>query len=239
LNRFLEEPELLDELPADDPRAIHSRHDLIRVNKLMGNADIMSRALMTRGSAGFFDRSASSKPGLSIVELGGGDGTFLFSLAQRVAPTLGAARCVLVDQQRIVSSATAHALAGLGWNLDVVQADVFDYLQAGDTRADLVIANLFLHHFDDRRLRAMLEKVSRRTRLFLTCEPHRSRMAFAAASLMGLIGCNHVSVHDGRISVRAGFRDTDLSRLWPADGSWSLEETKAGRFTHTFVAQHA
>ncbi len=35
-------PELLDELPPDDPRAMHSRGDLRRVNRLMGNADIMA-----------------------------------------------------------------------------------------------------------------------------------------------------------------------------------------------------
>jgi len=38
-------PELLDELPPDDPRAVHSRGDLRRVNKLMGNADIVAGAV--------------------------------------------------------------------------------------------------------------------------------------------------------------------------------------------------
>ena len=39
------EPELLDELPASDPRAVRSRQDLRRVNAWMGNARIMARAL--------------------------------------------------------------------------------------------------------------------------------------------------------------------------------------------------
>ncbi|HTL01966.1 MAG TPA: hypothetical protein VL243_07060, partial [Vicinamibacterales bacterium] len=74
------------------------------------------------------------------------------------------------------------------------------------------------------------------TRMFVACEPHRSRRALAAASLMGLIGCNGVTVHDARISVRAGFRDTDLSAIWPGERDWTLKEQKAGRFTHCFVA---
>ena len=37
--------ELLDELPANDPRAVGSRHDLRRINALMGNARLMARAV--------------------------------------------------------------------------------------------------------------------------------------------------------------------------------------------------
>jgi len=46
-----------------------------------------------------------------------------------------------------------------------------------------------------------------------------------------------VTVHDARISVRAGFRDTELSSIWPGEREWTLKEQKAGRFTHCFVAR--
>src|SRR5436190_16442240 len=39
------EPELLDELPANDPRALRSRKDLERVNAWMGHSRIMARQL--------------------------------------------------------------------------------------------------------------------------------------------------------------------------------------------------
>ena len=39
------EPELLDTLPPDDPRAVRSRRDLRRVNAWMRNHAIMIRAL--------------------------------------------------------------------------------------------------------------------------------------------------------------------------------------------------
>jgi len=73
--------------------------------------------------------------------------------------------------------------------------------------------------------------------VFIACEPHRSAAAFIAASLMRLIGCNGVTVHDARISVRAGFRPPDLSALWPTGSGWTVHEYKAGRFTHAFVAR--
>jgi hypothetical protein len=39
------------------------------------------------------------------------------------------------------------------------------------------------------------------------------------------------------ISVRAGFHDEDLCRLWPAEFGWRLQERAAGLFSHLFVAQ--
>lgn len=239
-------PELLDELPPDDPRAIHSRGDLQRVNALMGNANIMARTLLGRekeigsrfrGSGGeSASRSLLPVP-FSIVELGGGDGTFLLRLARRVAPQMRPVHAILVDQQSLLTAQTRAAFAALSWQVESVQADVFDWLaQRPSEPADATIANLFLHHFADARLATLLRDGSRHTRTFLACEPHRSRTALAAASMMGLIGCNSVTVHDAKLSVRAGFRDRELSAAWPRDGHWRLTEHKAGRFTHGFVA---
>ena len=39
------EPEWLDELPADDPRAMRSRRDLLRINALMTNSTLVAREL--------------------------------------------------------------------------------------------------------------------------------------------------------------------------------------------------
>src|SRR2546430_10100919 len=59
------EPEWLDELPADDARAIRSRRDLRRVNAWMGNARVIAAA----SREAFRDR-----PPKQIVDLGAGDG---------------------------------------------------------------------------------------------------------------------------------------------------------------------
>ena len=240
-------PELLDELPPDDPRAVHSRRDLRRINKLMGNAGIMAGALIgalgALGAKGAETERRTNHARLAptapvLLELGGGDGTFLLELARRVAPLLGPARAILVDQQALVTADTRDGLKTISWTVETVKADVFEWLDRREAEvADVTIANLFLHHFDGDRLAALLDGISRRTRLFLACEPRRSGAALAAASMMGCIGCNTVSVHDGRISVRAGFRDHELSAIWPNAGGWMLDEKKAGPFTHGFVAR--
>src|ERR1700674_4944626 len=115
-------PELLDELPPDDRRAIHSRGDLKKVNALMGNADIMARALLKRG------REKTPVP-FSLVDLGAGDGTFLLQVAKRVASHWPPVRAVLVDQQRLVPSQTRAQFEALSWQVESVQAEVFQWLQ--------------------------------------------------------------------------------------------------------------
>ena len=59
------EPEWLDELPTDDPRAMRSRRDLQRIHSWMGNVGIMARLLRN---------VTTSEKDLRVAELGAGDG---------------------------------------------------------------------------------------------------------------------------------------------------------------------
>ena len=70
------QPELLDTLPPDDPRAVRSRRDLRRLNAWMRNHAIMANALQT---------AANGQAPKQIIELGAGDGDFLLRVAQRLS----------------------------------------------------------------------------------------------------------------------------------------------------------
>jgi len=224
------EPEFLDELPPTDARARHSRRDLRTINRIMQNARIAARGLRAR---------PGRPPLASLVELGAGDGTFALALIRRLGHSTARRRVVLVDRQPCVDDRTRAAFDALSWDVEIVESDVFDWLDRGSLfAADVTLANLFLHHFDDRRLSALLRGAASRTRCFLACEPLRSYTALSAATMLPLIGCNLVTLHDARISVRAGFRDRELSSLWPAGNGWRLLERRAGLFTHNFVARH-
>ena len=222
------QPEILDELPADDPRAIQSRRDLRKVNTFMGHPAMVARAL----------GAASTPPGL-VVELGAGDGTFLLRVAKRLRhrPRV---RALLVDRRPSLSAETRSGFAAAGWDIDTCESDVFEWLlRPSPQMADVTIANLFLHHFREGELARLLTLASRQTTRFIACEPRRSRIARTGASLLRLVGCNDVTMHDAEISVRAGFRDSELSALWPSDARWQLNEQRAGLFSHRFVAHHA
>lgn len=130
-----------------------------------------------------------------------------------------------------------------GRNLEITNVDrihgldVFEFLQHPGKVLDAIIANLFLHHLDADSLRRLFALAATRAPLFIACEPRRSLPALWASRLVGLIGCNDVTRHDAVISVRAGFAGNELSRLWPADGGWSVLEKAALPFSHLFVAR--
>jgi hypothetical protein len=217
-------PELLDLLPADDPRARRSRRDLARINAVMMQHRIMAGAL-----------AGLPCPRL-LADLGGGDGRFLLGVARQLKQWRGV-RAVILDRQAIVSSETRAAFHALGWSCEVMRGDIFETLP--QLSPDIVTANLFLHHLENRELARLLALVASRAAGFVTCEPRRSAFAVLAARLVFLLGANDVSRHDALASVRAGFAGGDLSSLWPDSTGWKIEERSVFPFTHLFVVRHA
>jgi hypothetical protein len=223
------EPELLDQLPADDPRAIRARRDVRRANTLMMNASIMASTLMKHG--------AGQRPH-RIVDLGSGDGSLMLRVARRLAPHWPDVTVVLQDKQDIVSGATRDAFTALRWSVETSATDVFDFLaNARPSGVDVVTSNLFLHHFVDEQLVRLLAGVARLARLVVVCEPRRAKFVVRASRLLWAVGFSDVGVHEAVVSARAGFHGRELSALWPAQGRWELSEQAVGPFSHRFVAR--
>jgi hypothetical protein len=223
--------ELLDELPANDPRAVGSRRDLRRINALMGNARLMARAV----------RLAAARAGpRRIVDLGAGDGAFLLGWVRRMPSLAPGTEVLLVDRQDSADAAVVALLSARGFSPRRVQADGLEWLRAQPAEAGTwVLANLFLHHFTAESLRALFNALADKAELFCACEPRRDWWSLVASRMLGLIGANVVTRHDAVVSVRAGFQVEELSALWPADSSWRLRECRAGMFSHLFLAQRA
>jgi hypothetical protein len=216
------EPEFLDSLDAADPRAQRSRRDLRLVNVLMGNARAVARAL-----------AGSLRPDAKIADLGAGDGAFMLGVAKRI-PTR--AELVLVDRADAVGAKTVARYRALGWTASAVRAEAAEWLRQAP-QLDAIVANLFLHHFEPHALRALLARISERTRVFVACEPRRSRLALAGSRALVLLGCGPDTRHDAVVSVRAGFRGRELSSAWPSAPDWQLSERASGPFAHLFVAR--
>jgi hypothetical protein len=219
--------EWLDELPANDARAIGSRRDLRRLNRLMGHVSLLVDAWRQNEP----DRWIST-----IVELGAGDGTFLLNCARALSANSGPFKVILVDRVALVTPQTLDGFRELGWTPEVVTADVFEWLPQARVAESAFIANLFLHHFDHERLKVLFEQISSQANFFVGLEPRRAFGPLFFSRLLGLIGCNSVTRHDAVISVRAGFKDKEISALWPSRG-WYAHEDDAGLFSHRFTAQ--
>ena len=219
------QPEILDTLPPDDPRAVRSRRDLRRINAWMGNHSIMADALE--------DNFSSHTPN-QITELGAGDGNFLLQVAQMLSSRWPNTNVTLLDLQKIVSSETLASFSKLGWRAEVVIADIFDWAQRSE---EIVVANLFLHHFENEQLVKLFRQISERAKLFIAIEPRRAPLPLLFSRLLRVIACNDVTRHDATVSVRAGFSSADISVLWPDKSNWRLTERRTGLFSHLFIAQ--
>lgn len=201
------EPELLDSLPPGHPDALRNRRDLRLINGLMGNTRWFARTLppLVQASA-------------LVLELGAGLGELAHRLAGHGLRVDGLDRWPAPD----------------AWPSDRVwhQADLEAF--AGWAGYPVVIGNMILHQFTPEVLRTLGRHLDVHARLLVFCEPvrvRRSQYLFAVAA--PLIGANHVSRHDGRVSIAAGFLGDELPRhlgLDPDRWTWRIRTTFLGAY---------
>lgn len=238
--------ETLDNLAENDPDAIRSRRDLRHVNLIMGTQSIILRALHHLMAA------RTKKVPLRILELGAGDGSLMLGVAKKLGATWPKVELTLLDRQTVVNSDTIASYAKLGWTAKIETIEVLDWASSAieplytnqvSKYYDVIVANLFLHHFEGVQLAAILNAIAAQTDQFFACEPRRSWFALAGSHLVGLLGANKVTREDAVLSVHAGFRAKELSLLWPRSKSganlssaskWKVIEYSAGLFSHCF-----
>src|SRR6185436_14465853 len=104
--RRVVEPELLDDLPPADPRAVRSRADLRRLNFIMGHAGILSRAIRRHLD------DTDSRP-LRLIDLGAGDGTLLLRIAHGLSALDLNVQGTLLDRRDLLSTETRRKFGAL------------------------------------------------------------------------------------------------------------------------------
>jgi hypothetical protein len=211
-------PEILDSLPPDHPDAVANRHDLRRLNHLLGNGRWIARQL-----------SSWLRPGDAVVEAGAGAGDLGRELWRRL-PAIRACRYTGLD---IACDRPTDWPEGWDWQ----RADVRDHAFAPPPRA--VVVNFLLHQFTREDLARLGERLAQ-VPVWVICEPRRSRVPLVGLALLRPLGLHRVSWLDGRTSVRAGFRGRELAAWLGATGpkrSATLSETLLGM--HRLVSHRA
>ena len=200
--------ELLDILPADDPAAIHSRADLRKLNSLMGSY----RWFLER----IGDLAPDGEP-FRVVELGAGDGTL--------------AKQIHAEFPNVQFTAIDLAPEPEDWPESYVwrQGDLFE--QGDALQGDLLIANLFLHHFTEEQLRN-LGKLIGNFRHIATSEPARFWQFHIMAFFANALGINYVTRHDMHVSINAGFRGEELAEALSFDENWSIRSWHSRMGSH-------
>lgn len=211
-NRIVE-AEILDHLPHDDPAARRSRLDLRRINFLMGNERWILYTLE------YFPEAAATM----ICELGAGDGGLARKIRRRY------------PDSRVTACDLAPRPAGLDEAIDWRSGDVFQQLSPS---GGVLVANLFLHHFEGDDLER-LGRLCDGFDVLIFNEPDRSRRAALLGTLLHPF-VNHVTRHDMQASIRAGFNSDEMAALLGLDDShWKIRETSTWRGARRVIAWRA
>lgn len=178
------QPELLDSLSPQHPEALHNRRDLRVINHLMGNLRWIEHTL-----------AALAPPATRILEVGAGEGDLCRRLNRR-----GWRVDALDLWPRPAGWPATHT-----WH----QADLRSF--PGYAAYDVILGNLIFHQFTDDELAALGTELRRTARVIIACEPVRRRLSQIGYGVIArLSGANHVSLHDGHVSIDAGFVATEL-----------------------------
>ena len=184
------EPEYLDNAPEDEAR--QSLGDLARINRWSGGHRLARRLVGQFASPG--DR-------FTVLDVGSGSG----DMGQAIRR--GFPRAVITSLDRDALHVGLAPPPG-------VRADAFS-LPFRARSFDFVFCSLFLHHFDDRQIVALLRsfgEIARRAVLAIDLE--RGPLAWHALSATRrLFHWHPITLHDGPISVQAGFKVDELLRL--------------------------
>ena len=205
----LAQPEKLDSLDATDPDAQASRRDLVKINRWMGNFAWFEKIL---------DRQCSGWK--HFLEMGAGGG----ELAMRLIQKSRCATYTAVDRMPMPDNWPQSAR----WH----QGDLFQYTEY--TTAEVLLANLVLHHFDDNELSRIGDLIQQSSiAKIVVNEPCRRSFHKFQLRAGKLIGFNHITLYDGSVSIDAGFRANELPELLglaPTRWHWRIEETLMGAY---------
>lgn len=198
-------PEWLDGLPPGAGRA--SIADLERINRGWGGYSSVRKLMVRATRAG---------EAFSLLDIGAASGD-LGRYIQRLRP---GARVTSLDRlPHHLELAPAPKAAG----------DAFR-LPFADSSFDFVFSSLFLHHFTERQIVDLLResrRVARRAVLAVDLERHALAYYFLPATAW-LFRWDRITLHDGPVSVAAGFRAGELESLARAAGLSGAEARSHG-----------
>ena len=175
--------------PAEARRTLR---DLVRINRYFGGHRAIRQVMK---------RAGCKNEAFSLLDVGAASG----DSSGAIRELFPKARVVSLDRSAVnLAGAAAPKLVADAFALPFA-AKSFDY----------VFCSLFLHHFADDEVVDLLRefgRVAKRAVLILDLERHFAPYWFLHLS-RPLLGWHWMTVHDGRLSVRASFTAKELKRL--------------------------
>ena len=188
--------------------------DIGLTNRWLGGRDAVLSAIEPHLTA--------SSGTLEILDVGTGGGDIPLAIADRAKRLGREARVVGLDVDPVTLSIAARA-AGTSAGVRLLCGDA-QRLPFGDRSFDLVIASMFLHHFDHESIVHMLGRFRRIARRAVVINDlRRHRVPWAFISIVSRLTARHpMYVHDAPLSVLRGFTPDELERAARESGAGEI-----------------
>lgn len=199
--------EILDDFELKGNDLAENLRELEKVNALLGGHSIVKSGIA---------RLAAAKSGngnnLSIVDAGCGGGDALRMLARWGKTRPFEFELIGVDANaEAIKYAKKHS-AGIS-NIRFHQINILSP-EFAELQADIVMFNLFLHHFDEEQIVGFLKSCKSNGSAILINDLQRSRLAYHSFRLVSrLLRFSYIGRHDGKLSVKKSFTKKDWQRM--------------------------
>lgn len=200
----------MDDFSVDESHLQAALQDLRHINRLLGGIRITETVLDP-----VLQRAAS----LRVLDVGTGSGDYLVHLVRRGQRQRCRVEAVGVDLNPVtVGYGRAYLDDQLSPHLrPQARVDIADalHLPYPDDAFDVTHAALFLHHFEDPEAIALLREMRRVSRLGIVVNDlHRHILAYLGIWLLSrVLRLDPMVQHDGPMSVRRGFQESELQVL--------------------------
>lgn len=178
--------------------------DLRRINRYLGGNKITINGI---------EQLLQDVPGtepLTILDVGCGDGEMLRKCADHFNTKRPNISFIGIDANPMIIS-EAIASSSSYSNISFKTADVLnsDFLPVAH---DIVLFTLFLHHFEEDEITALLQKFNTKARFGLVINDlERNRLAFVLFKIVStLFSLSKTAKNDGLISIAKGFKRREL-----------------------------
>ena len=207
LSKRSDQKEIMDGSDVDEQKAYRTLAQFRIINLLLSR----SRKLMKEILIPHMLQAGGKE--LTLLDVGAGGGDVARWFAELCHSRGIEIKIICLDSDPIVTAFATQRCRSYE-NISVRQGSAHD-IEAIDEDIDYIFANHFLHHLNNQDIPPFLEKVYRTARRgFLINDLIRSRPAYLGFTLLaGTFFHKSYHFHDGRISIRKGFKFHELKEI--------------------------
>ena len=223
-----QQKEILDDFNLKGHDLSRNLRELQKVNTLLGGYNIVKEGVIK------ICQKCHIKQPMHIVDVGCGGGDTLRMLAR-----WGKAQKLNLRLSGIDANENAIAFARQASKafpqIDFRHLNIFSP-EFRTMEYDIVMFNLFIHHFEEEKIIAFLKVCKEKKATILINDLHRSVIAYYLFRLASkMFNFSRISRHDGLLSIRKGFSKKDWKQLLAQAGIEDYEIKWRWAFRHQVI----